>query len=273
MSSISSTMSRIKRWGATAEAFVQRSLASVGLRQSESKISRDSQVYWSHPEGKRWKADSHWQDAPVFAGTDLWSRIGRQHLDMLDRGARMVGFDRPWHRVIEWGCGGGANAVHFAPRAKEFIGVDISAESLRECTRQVDAACETSFQPVLVDVADPEKALREVGESCDIFLCFYVFELIPTPEYGERLLRIARELLAPGGLALVQVKYDAGRWSTRPRRRAYRSGLAEMTTYPIASFWELAEACGLQPEAIRLVPKNELDERYAYFLLSRPVAQ
>jgi cyclopropane fatty-acyl-phospholipid synthase-like methyltransferase len=182
---------------------------------------------------------------------------------------RMMGFERPWNRVLEWGCGGGANAVHLAPRAKEFIGVDVSADSLRECQRQVNSVCVTPFRPVLVTVAEPEQVLRHVDGPCDLFLCVYVFELIPTPEYGGRLLRIARELLASDGLALVQIKYDAGRWWTKSRRRAYRSGAAKMTTYPIDVFWELAVTCGLQPESVQLVPKNELDRRYAYFLLSK----
>jgi SAM-dependent methyltransferase len=269
MNSVSSAKARLRRWGATAEAFAQRGLASVRFRQAESKISGDSQAYWNTSGGDKWKSNSHWRDAPVFEGRDLWSQIGHEHLEMVERAARMVEFKRPWNRVLEWGCGGGANAVHFAPRADEFVGVDISEESLRECARQVNDVCDTPFRPVLVDVAEPEQALRQVGGPCDLFLCCYVFELIPTPEYGERLLHIARDVLAPGGLALIQIKYDTGRWSTKPRRRVYRSGLAEMTTYPIASFWELASACGLQPEAIQLVPKNELDERYAYFFLSK----
>jgi SAM-dependent methyltransferase len=273
VNAVSSIKARLGRWAATVEDVVQRVLATAGLRHAESRIFGDSQVYWHTSGDDRWKANSHWRDAPVFAGSDLWSRIGREHLDMVERGARLVGSPRPWDRVIEWGCGGGANAVHFASRAKEFIGVDISADSLRECARQVDAVCDTPFRPVVVSVAEPEKAVTEVGGQCDLFLCCYVFELIPTPEYGERLLRIARDLLAPGGLALIQIKYDEGRWSTKPRRRAYRTGLAEMTTYPIATFWELAAACGLRPEAIQLVPKNELDERYAYYLLSKQDAR
>jgi hypothetical protein len=28
---------------------------------------------------------------------------------------------------------------------------------------------------------------------------------------------------------------------------------------------------GFQPEAVALIPENELDERYAYFLLSKPL--
>ena len=166
------------------------------------------------------------------------------------------------------GCGGGANAVHFAPRAEEFVGVDVSSETLAECERQVTAACATACHAVEIEVGEPEKALGEIGAKCDVFLCLYVFELIPTPAYGERLLRIARELLAPGGLALIQIKYTTVRWRTRPRGRSYRSGLAEMTTYPIDSFWQLATKCGLTPHSVRLVPKNELDERYAYFFMT-----
>lgn len=271
MSILVTAKDRIRRTGARAEALLQRALADVGMRQSEAKISADSQAYWAETGGARWKADSHWRDARVFEGTDLWSEIGLRHLVMFDRGARMVEFNRPWERVIEWGCGGGANAIHFAPRAREFVGVDISGDTLDECRRQVAVTCDTAFLPILADVAEPERVLDGVGGPCDVFLSFYVFELIPTPEYGERLLRIARELLSPGGLALIQIKYDDSRWWTKPRRRAYRSGLAEMTTYPIASFWQIAVKCGLKPESVELVPKNELDERYAYFLLSKNV--
>lgn len=147
MNDVSLVKAKLRRWGATVEALAQRVLATAGLRHTESRISGDSQSYWYTSGDDKWKASSHWQDASVFAGSDLWSRIGRQHLDMVERGARTIGSTSSW--------------------------------------------------------------------------------------------------------------------------RAYRTGLAEMTTYPIAAFWELAAACGLQPEAIQLVPKNELDERYAYFLLSK----
>lgn len=245
-------------------------LATVGLRHSESRIAADSQRYWSTTEAQGWRANSHWRNADVFVEKVAWEEIGARHLAMFEKGARALRFDRPWRRVVEWGCGGGANAVHFAPRADEFVGVDVSEESLVECEKQVAAVCSTAFRPVRVDVAEPEEVLtRDLG-PCDIFLCFYVFELIPTPEYGERLVRIARELLAPGGLALIQIKYDEGRWRTRPRRRSYRSGLADMTTYTVPRFWQLVADNGLTPELVELVPRNELDERYAYFLASRP---
>jgi hypothetical protein len=117
-------------------------------------------------------------------------------------------------------------------------------------------------------VMEPETAVPDIG-SCDVFLCVYVFELIPTPEYGVRLLTVARDLLAPGGIALIQIKYDDGRWLSRPRRRGYVGELAGMTTYQIPMFWQLAEQSGLTPVSVELVPRNELDERYAYFFLTK----
>lgn len=107
---------------------MQRALASVGVRQSESRISADAQDYWARPVDDKWHGHSHWRDSSAFDGGDLWDRIGAEHLSLFLDGAAMSGFDRPWGRVVDWGCGGGANAVHFAPRAEEFIGVDISAD-------------------------------------------------------------------------------------------------------------------------------------------------
>lgn len=270
---VSDVVHRAKSAAAQAEKLLHRALATVGARQPESRISADAQDYWQRPTDATWRGNSHWRDAPVFDGTDLWRQIGARHLELFDAGARMCGFDRPWRRVLEWGCGGGANAVHFAPLAEEFVGVDISAETLRECEKQVADVCGTPFRPIAIDVANPEAAVARVEGWCDIFLSFYVFELVPTPEYGERLLRIAHEVLAPGGVALIQIKYSDGRWRTGPRRRGYRRGLAEMTTYPIDGFWQLSERCGFTPKAVHLVPRNELDERYAYFFLMREPAE
>ena len=93
MSILNSAKKTIRRTGARAEDMLQRVLADAGMRQSEAKISADSQAYWTEAADARWRSDSHWRDASVFAGTDLWSEIGLWHLVMFDRGARMVEFN------------------------------------------------------------------------------------------------------------------------------------------------------------------------------------
>lgn len=267
---------RARRIGGAALDAMERTLTAAGLGESTDKLTADARRYWQEADGDRWRADSHWRDANVFVGNDLWSETGRRHLDLFHRFARTVERDGPpatggsLGTVLEWGCGGGANAVHFAPPATGFVGVDVAAPTLDECGRQVAAVTDTPFRPVLVDPADPESAVPGLRRSVDLFVCFYVFELIVSQDYGARLLRIASEVLVDGGLALIQIKYDTGSFATRPRRRNYRSRLASMTTYRIDEFWSLAVECGLVPHAVHLVPRNELDERYAYFLLSRP---
>ncbi|MGE0843441.1 class I SAM-dependent methyltransferase [Pseudonocardia sp.] len=247
-----------------------RILTAAGVRQSQETLAAQAGAYWTRPDGDRWRSDSHWRDADVFTGNDLWSHLGLRHLDMVERGERALG--RPagrWGRVVEWGCGGGANAIHFAPRADEFVGVDVAAESLDECGSQVRAVCDTPWKPVLVDVAHPEDAVAGIG-PCDLWLSYYVFELLPSREYGARLLALAHRMLRPGGIASVQIKYSDGTWATRPRRWGYRSSVAGMTAYRVEEFWELATRVGFVPELVELRPQDDLDRRYAYFTLRRP---
>ena len=76
---------------------------------------------------------------------------------------------RPLQAIVEWGTGGGLNAVQLAPEASRYFGVDISALSLRECARQVEAGGSGQFIPVLIDAENPElrnflgKGLFEMG--------------------------------------------------------------------------------------------------------------
>jgi len=251
-----------------ARAAAQLLLSTAGLHQPEERIVSDSQEFWHAGGHASWREDSHLRDARIFQGNDLWNEMGHRHLDLLEQGTRLVGRDRgDLGLVVDWGCGGGANAVQIAPKAREVVGVDISPTSLQECSRQVAATCDTPFRSILIDARTPESAVDIIAEPCDVFVSFYVFEAFPTPEYGERILRIAHRLLVPGGLALIQITYDTGNWRSRPRRRSYKSNPAAMTSYPLPAFWALAERCGLTPRWLHLVPQDTLGKRYAYVLL------
>jgi hypothetical protein len=110
------------------------------------------------------------------------------------------------------GIGWGANAVHFAPWCDEFTAVDLSMDTVEECARQVEQATDTPVRTVVLDPENPERALRSLGGPCDLFVCLYVLELVPSPEYGLRVMRIAHSALAPGGSAFVQIKYQTRSW-------------------------------------------------------------
>lgn len=262
-----SPMTLLKR---LAKPALLRAARLLRVSQSEGAVARASADYWAGGDDERFRANSHWRGGAFDDAT--WLALGRPHLDLWRQFAAFAGLDPSPRRVVEWGCGGGANAVHFAPLAERFVGVDVSRATLDECGRQLDReGLGDRYEPVLADVEHPEAAAATIA-ACDLFLCTYVFELLPGPDHARRLLRVARGLLRPGGAALVQFKYATDDPRTRGRRWAYRLNLANTTTFRAEAFWTLADDCGLTPRCLTLVPKQPLvgDERYAYFLLTRP---
>jgi hypothetical protein len=170
------------------------------------------------------------------------------------------------------GLRGGINAVYFGHESQEYYGVDIASTSLEECGRQMALEGMHNFIPVLIASMDPEAALTRVPGPCELFVSTYVFELLPSAKYGIRVLKIAYELLAPGGLALIQIKYNEANWKTASRNWNYAKNLAWNATYRIEEFWLLAQECGFRPKMVTLLPNQVLvnDRNYAYFLLQKP---
>ena len=260
-----------------AKPIALRASQLLRIRQSESALTQASGRYWTGSDNDRFKVNSHWRgEHGDGLSDDAWSAVGQRHLDLYRQLAPAGGFDLSPKRVVEWGCGGGANVVPFARDAETFVGVDVSEPTLAECRRQMEAeGLVDCFRSELANVDDPEAAadrIRQRDGGFDLFLCVYVFELIPGPDYAKRLLRIAASLLRPGGAAFVQFKYDNGDWRSRPRRWAYGLNLANTTTLAIDGFWTMSQEAGLTPLAVSLLPKDDLvgDERYAYTLLRKP---
>ena len=240
---------------------------AIGWRRSEAALTREAESWWEEPGAKNQAMYSHWRGA---FDDSTWFAIGRQTFEIYETFCRSMQFPRPAKHVIEWGCGGGANAVHFAREADAFFGVDVAQVSLDECGKQLQREGMNNFHPVLIGLSTPEDALSQIDQPCDLFVCIYVFEAFPTPEYGKRVLKIAAQLLRPGAMALIQVKYSIG-LATRSRGWGYKFGVANMTTYRIDEFWQVAAECGFTPHAVYLIPKQTLvpDERYGYFLLQK----
>jgi SAM-dependent methyltransferase len=253
----------------TSAGTVARQL--LGFREPEDRLIGDSQIYWNKSADELRKQNSHWRGVGIFADDLRWLTIGKGHLELYEQFSRVVKFERRIERVVEWGCGGGMNAVHFARLASEFVGIDISGESLEECKRQMTMFGLSNFRAVLIKASDPEAVLEEVQLPCDLLISTYVFELLPTREYGFRVLRIAYQLLAPGGLAMIQIKYSEGDKQTWSRPWAYARNLAWNVTYRIEEFWLAAQACGFTPKMVTLLPAQPLvnDRNYAYFFLEK----
>jgi len=257
--------------------YVRRSLAyaatKLNYRQSTNRIASDAQEYWADQTSNNHKSNSHWKGNDGLSDA-TWMQIGLLHRKLVQDAAASVGLNAQGSRMLEWGCGGGANAVQLAELANEYLGIDVSAASLKECAARMSDVGYKQFIPVLIDVDKPQKSLEQIRLPVDIYICTYVFELIPTQEYGADLLRIAFQHLRPGGLAVIQIKYSTNEPETRGHKWGYRRNLANMTTYSIDQFWLLAESVGFKPVSVSLRPYDALvkDGRYAYFVLQKPEA-
>lgn len=242
---------------------------AFGFYQSESQIAADAQRFWTSDHQARSPGDYHERGAGPFVDDAAWQDLGRGHFDLFEGFARQCNFARPMQRILEWGCGGGANAVHFARDTHEFIGVDLSAEILKECAAQLHREGFDRFVPVEVDVSDIAPVVQRFTGSCDLFLCTYVYELLPSRAHGLRLLAAAHDMLRKGGMAFIQIKYDTGELRTRARPWDYARHMSQNTTYRIDEFWIEAIRLGFSPCGVHLVPRPKAidDERYAYFAL------
>ena len=184
------------------ERILAAALAAAGSRRFRNRIAGQAARYWSAPTGSAWEANSHWRNG---IGDQAWLEVGDDHWKIYETFARALNSPSP-NTVMEWGAGGGANAVAFAPHAQRFIAADISEENLDECVRQVRATCTTPVETRRIDLTCPEQATVGLAGSCDVFLCLYVIELTTGANAVRAILKIARTVLAPGGMALVQIK-------------------------------------------------------------------
>jgi hypothetical protein len=89
-----------------ARAATQLLLSTTRLHQPERRIGDDAQEFWRSGRHASWREDSHWREARLVQGNDLWTEMGCRHLDLMEQGARLLRRDhRTWGRVIDWGCG------------------------------------------------------------------------------------------------------------------------------------------------------------------------
>lgn len=246
----------------------------LGKGQSEAELASVTMRYWNQGDkaGVDLKDYSHWAGAGPWQDREKWLALGRVHFEMYAQLCLLTGTPRPLGNAVEWGSGGGANAIHFIQEVQTFCGIEIAQASLDECGRVLKEAGFHGFQPVLISAENPEQALELAPGPFDLFLSTYVFELLPGRSYGERILRIASQLLTPGGLALIQIRYDDGSPRSSQKNTDYFRHSSRFTSYRVEEFWVLAQKLGFEPRYVTLVPKQIpgfSGDLYAYFAMTK----
>jgi SAM-dependent methyltransferase len=134
--------------------------------------------------------------------------------DLLHEG---VGYARG-RRLLEAGCGTGAQTMYLAgssPEA-EIVSIDVSAESIKQARRRIEAAGYNNVEFHVADLYKPPFAEKSFD---DVFVCF-VLEHLTEP---ERALVALRRVLKPGGTITV-IEGDHGSWYCHPQtERSWRT--------------------------------------------------
>jgi ubiquinone/menaquinone biosynthesis C-methylase UbiE len=136
---------------------------------------------------------------------------------------------RPGERVLEIGCGIGAQTVTLGARSPRtsFVAADIAPDSLAQASRRVGAAGLTNVDFAVADVfalPEPEGTFAEASFD-HVFVCF-LLEHLPAPvEALQRLQRLVR----PGGSVTV-IEGDHGSTYFHPENKAARAAIACQVT-------------------------------------------
>lgn len=244
----------------------------INIAESEEKLAHDNHNYWNRDYSNPILAqDAHWINNGKFEDHQVWLSLGKEHLKLLYDFSSLLNINFPVKQIVEWGCGGGANAVHFAPLTEKFIGIDITSESLTECERQLLNIGLNNFFPIKINASLPEAVLNSNVKDADLFICTYVYELFPSSEYGMNILKLANSMLKKGGIAFVHIRYNDGRESLKSKKWGYNVHPYIMTTYTLEEFWERSKECGFEPICIYMKPYQPLvnDKYYAYYFLKK----
>ena len=247
-----------------------QSSTTVEATDAQKLLAEEAGRYWRQSEVRPWVRDmSHWRGQGRWADDALWQSVGARHLGYYRQLRALSGREKPIQSMLEWGPGGGANAVVFAREVSRFIGVDISAANLQECGRQLSAIAFGQFQPVEIDANVPEQCLQSIAEPVDFVLCTAVFQHFPSESYGQRVMRIFHQALAHDGIAVVQTRFDDGSETLRCKDSDYAKNVVTFTSYRVEEFWTVAEQAGFEPLAVMLWPEPS----YAFYLLKKAGGQ
>jgi SAM-dependent methyltransferase len=164
---------------------------------------------------------------------------GEQHVQYLQATCRRHLDPRfRFGRALDFGCGVGRVVVPLAAVAESVVGVDVSQAMLDVARRHCDEAGLTN-----VELALSDDALSTVAGPFDFVHSFIVLQHIDVAR-GRTLFRRLLALLAPGGVAALQVTYartmDADAFGKpvepvkRPLRRLVRRAAVRLGLLPPA---------------------------------------
>jgi hypothetical protein len=240
-------------------------------RTSAETVHQEITTVWESHDDEQYRQDqSHWRGVGRW-NEERWADLGQgttQRLEELYHAAH-----REWSTaeppvLLEWGPGGGANLYALAPRVGTMYGVDISAKNLEETGRVLAEIPGSQYVPILLD-GDPSTVVGAIDRPVDLFFSTAVFQHFPSQEYGAQVLEAVRQVMAPGGLGYIQIRFDDGKERYRPKSLLeYRKRHLTATSYSLSGFWDLLADSGFRPLQIGHV-NTKVNYAKFYFAVAR----
>ena len=210
-------------------------------------LSEVAQAYWE-------KATPQMRHERGRGGT-LFRDIGASSVRRL----KQAGFER-FGGVLEWGCGGGANAVALAGLCKWYYGVDVSRASLDACESEMRGK-EVCFDTILVSTSDdPRNVLPLSFGVYDLFICTHVIQHMHDRDYARAVTREGLAGLGPNGVALLQTRRGPAVGAV-----PYEQGVCSWLTYSEAQ----VRGHLLPPTARVLLHEYEAEHRSDFWVVAR----
>lgn len=196
---------------------------------------------------------SHWRGVGRWADDKKWLGIGKKSLKNIEKLWRFLG--RPKASlagltIMEWGPGGGSNAVGLKNIALRYYGVDISEKNLNEAARQCvqEVECSDYFKPILL-LGPPSQVLKRIPSEVDLFLSTAVFQHFPSKEYAIEVLETVFNALKTNGVAIIQIRFDNDNlmFQQKTKIQEYNKNFITYTSFKVDDFWNTCISVGLTP--------------------------
>ena len=217
------------------------------LLVSKSKKIKEASIFWNREKlgnSDTFASLSHWQNSRNWDENRFkaWGELNLQRYKQLI--TYMQSEKDSVKRVIEWGPGGGSNAVAFLSKLNcHYTAVDISIENLQETQRQC-RNFEKNLNTIHIDITNIEHVLRVLSiSSFDLFLITSVIPHLPTREHFERIMKIAYKLLKPNGFFIGSVIIGS---KTRATKKSYFHSPNSSLIYTFQDFNFLMRKSGFE---------------------------
>lgn len=128
--------------------------------------------------------------------------------------------DQP-HRIVEFGCGNGRDALFFAGHGHEVVGVDASDRAIERCTeRAKELGLIATFLTSRVDGPGLSQRIGGSGRPSMVYARFFLHAI--TDDEQRAFLECSHDVTRPGDLMAVEFRTTRDRTSPKMTERHFR---------------------------------------------------